>query len=403
MRKDSIDVLRGFALLGILLMNIVSFGMPDSAYFNPRAYGGSDWTNHFVYGVMHVVADQKFMALFSILFGASVMLVIEKLKLKGQRPLIRHLIRNSWLLIFGLLHGVFLWAGDILMVYALLSFALYFFHPLAPRWQFGLGFFVFLLPSLFSLLLQGEIRHLDETSQTTLAQYWQPTTDQIDKDLALFRSENTLAQIQRIATMDFPDNEGQDIVDLYTIVDVFARAFGMMLIGMALYRWDVITAKRKTQFYRRLLKLGLAIGLPLTVLGLGLNIQYNWDWRFAMFLGRLPNNLATPFIALAYIAMIMLWCKTNSMPVLRKKLAAVGRMALTNYIAQTLIAIAVFYGVGLGFYGELNRLALLIVVMIIWVAQIQMSDWWMTRFYYGPLEWLWRCLTKFKLQPLVKE
>ena len=402
MRINSIDILRGFALLGILLMNIVSFAMPDSAYFNPNAYAGSVETNQYVYALMHTFADQKFMALFSILFGASVMLLIQKFREKGQRPLVKHLIRNSWLFLFGFLHGVYLWAGDILMVYAILSFALYFFHPLPSKWQFGLGLFIFLIPSVFCLLVQSELGNLDAISQKTIAQYWQPPVSAISQDLRLFRSENTLQQLQRITDANYPDNDGQDLIDASVLLDVFARAFGMMLIGMALFRWGVLTAQRDDQFYWRLLKIGLAVGLPLTAFGLGLLIYYSWDWHYAMFIGRIPNHLATPFIALAYMAMIMLWSKSEFLSGLQKKIAAVGRMALSNYIGQTLIAIFIFYGVGLGYYGELNRLALLLVVILFWCIQIISSSWWMNNFHYGPLEWLWRCLTQFSLPPLVK-
>ena len=401
-RINAIDVLRGFALLGILLMNIISFAMPDSAYFNPKAFAGTEKANEYVYSLMHVFADQKFMALFSILFGASVMLLIQKFLEKGKHPLVNHLIRNSWLLVFGLLHGVFLWAGDVLMVYAILSFALYFFHPLPPKWQFGLGLMIFLIPSLFSLGVQGELENLDDISQKTIAQYWQPGKDKINEDLALFRSENTLQQVQRITDTYYPDNDGQDLIDISVIVDVFARAFGMMLIGMALFRWKVITGERSDRFYWYLVKVGFGVGLPLALLGLGFSIYYSWDWRYTMFIGRIPNNLATPFISFAYIALVMLWCKSQYMSGLRKKFAAVGRMALSNYIGQTVISILIFYGIGFGLYGTLNRPMLLLIVVLIWCMQLWFSIGWMNHFYYGPLEWLWRCLTQFKIQPLRK-
>ena len=342
------------------------------------------------------------MAIFSILFGASVMLLIEKYRQSGQWPLVKHVVRNGWLLVFGLLHGVFLWAGDILMVYAILAFVLYIFHSLRPRWQFAVGLIFFLAPSLYSAAVQTELTDLDEASQETIAQTWQPSEDKIKADIELFRSENTLAQIQRLTDADYPVNDGQDIIDAWVLLDVFSRAFGMMLIGMALFSWGVITADRNAEFYRKLLKTGLAAGLPLALLGLGLNIHYSWDWRYAMFAGRIPNNLATPFLAMAYIALIMLWSKSELMPEFQKMLAAVGRMALTNYIGQTIIAIAIFYGIGLGLYGQLNRGMLLLVVVMIWIFQLTFSSWWMKNYHYGPLEWLWRSLAQFKIQPLRK-
>jgi len=400
-RIIAIDVLRGFALLGILLMNIMSFAMPDIAYFNPTTYGGDDVWNQLVYGVTHVIADQKFMALFSMLFGASVMLLTNKLLEKGQNPAKVHYIRNFWLLIIGLIHATLIWSGDILTIYAISSFVLYFFRKLAPKWQFALGLTIYLLPSLLNLGIQAILPELDAASHDALMAYWQPSQEDIAYELALFRGGYAEQVAYRWETDSASaSNEGEDLLGLSLLVDFFARALGMMLIGMAFYTWGILTAQRRDDFYRRMLIIGFALGFPLSLLGLGLSISYEWHWQYALFLGRIPNNLATPLIASGYIALIMLWSRRPIWLPLRDRLAAVGRTALTNYIGQSLIATFIFYGFGLGLYGHVNRITQLFFILAIWALQLFVASWWLARFGYGPLEWLWRLLTYFKWQPM---
>lgn len=401
-RIIAIDILRGFALLGILLMNMMSFAMPDIAYFNPATYGGDDFWNRLVYGVTHVIADQKFMALFSMLFGASVMLLTNKLVEKGQNPAKIHYIRNVWLLIIGIIHAILIWSGDILIIYAISAFVLYFFRKLAPKWQFALGLTIYLLPSLFNLGIQAILPTLDAVSQEALVAYWQPSEEALADDLAIFRGDYAGQVAYRWGVDAPPTNDGQDLLDLSLLLDFFARALGMMLIGMAFYTWGILTAQRSDRFYQRMLLIGFVLGFPLTLLGLSLSISFGWHWRYALFFGRIPNSLATPLIASGYIALIMLWSRRPIWVGLRDRLAAVGRTALTNYIGQSLMATFIFYGFGFGLYGHLNRISQVVFIFAIWALQLLIAPCWLTHFRYGPLEWLWRTLTYFKWQPMRK-
>ncbi len=401
-RKTSIDVLRGFALLGILLMNIASFAMPDAAYFNPLAYGDL-WSNQFIYGLTHVFADQKFMALFSMLFGASVILMTSKIEAKGQSPFKNHFVRNAWLFVFGLLHGIFIWVGDILLVYALLAFPLYFLRKLPSKLLILLGLIIFFIPTMFGFFEQPEMWNYDSDSKQTLADYWQPSETIIAADLTIFRSNYSAQLAYRLGGGDYPDNKGQELIDFMLILDAFSRALGMMLIGMALFQLGVLTAQCSRNLYRRMLTIGLVVGLPVAIIGLVLSAKFNWQWQYGILIGRIPNNIATPFIASAYLAAIMLWCQSSFWPALREKLAAVGRTAFTNYIGQSVIATFIFYGFGLGLYGSMDRWQLLLIILLIWSVQLYSSHWWLQNFAFGPLEWLWRCLTYFKLQPLRKK
>ncbi len=399
-RKTSIDVLRGFALLGILLMNIASFAMPDAAYFNPHAYGADNRLNQLIYGLTHVLADQKFMALFSLLFGAGVILMTSKIEAQGKTPFVNHFMRNLWLLVFGIIHGVFIWVGDILLVYALLALPLYFLRKLSDKLLIVLGLIIYFIPTFYSVFEQRELPNYDAQSQYTLADYWQPSRASIERDLTIFRGNYSAQLAYRLGEGDYPDNQGQELIDTMLLLDSFSRALGMMLIGMVFFRAGILSAQRSRDFYRRMLVVGFAVGLPLSVIGLVLSIKSGWHWHYGILMGRVPNNIATPFIASAYLAAIMLWCQSSLWFDLKEKFAAVGRTAFTNYIAQSLIATYVFYGFGLGLYGTLNRWQLLLIILLIWIVQLYASQWWLKRFAFGPLEWLWRCLTYFKLQPL---
>lgn len=159
-RIVAIDILRGFALLGILLMNMSSYAMPGMAYFNPTVYGGDELWNRLIFSLNPIFADQKMMALFSMLFGASVLLVTNNMEKKGESSLWFYYSRNAWLLVFGLIHSILFWEGDVLVIYALCSFILYWLRRMLPKCQLGLGLFIFFIPSLFHVWISGALPDL---------------------------------------------------------------------------------------------------------------------------------------------------------------------------------------------------------------------------------------------------
>ncbi|MEM8862459.1 MAG: DUF418 domain-containing protein [Chloroflexota bacterium] len=395
-RIVAIDILRGFALMGILVMNIMSFAMPDTAYYNPAAFGGDEWFNQLTYAVVHVMADQKFMALFSLLFGASVMLIINNLESKGEKTARFHYVRNFWLLIFGIVHATYIWAGDILMIYAACSFVLYFMRKLAPKWQFTLGLIIFLLPALGYIIGYEVVGEMPASDIATLESYWAPSDAELNAEIDYYLGNETDSAI----AWGEAAGPAIDVYDVTALIEFFTRAFGMMLMGMALFSWGVITAQFSDQFYRRMVLTGFGIGVPIAALGVWFNSANNWAALESVFIGRIPNLIATPFVAAGYIGLVMLWSRSEIWAGLQQRLAAAGRMALTNYIAQSIIGTFIFYGFGLGMYGSLNRLMLLPVVVIIWAIQLWYSPLWLRYFRYGPLEWLWRSLSHWKIQPI---
>lgn len=398
-RIVAIDVLRGFALLGILLMNIRLFVLPDIVYESPSDYGNEAGYNRMSYYLTAMLAQNKFMALFSMLFGASVLLFTDNLRAKGK-GVWPYFVRNWWLLMIGAVHMIFIWSGDILFVYALCAFPLYFFRKLAARKQLILGIGIFFFQFFFSWAIQGSIPYLGEESQESHYDYWHSEDEDIQEDLDLYLGSYPEQMAHRWeGETNLGSNAGELLRSASLWGDYIGRALGMMLIGMALYRWGGFSAELSERTYCRMMVWGFGIGIPLSLIGLEYNLYNIWDWQTTYFYGRIPHMLATGPIACGYIGLVMLWCKGSRLPWLRNRLAEVGRTALSCYIGQSLIATFIFYGFGLGLYGSVDYFLQLVIVVGIWVLQIFLVRFWLKYFRQGPLEWLWRCLTYFRLQP----
>jgi uncharacterized protein len=168
------------------------------------------------------------------------------------------------------------------------------------------------------------------------------------------------------------------------------RVGGLMLLGMALFKMDVLTAGRSAGFYVRMSLLGFGIGLPLTGLGVWMMHRSGFDPVAAQGVNAVPNYFGSLATALGWIGLVMLICKLGALPAVRTGLRAVGRMAFTNYLTQSLIAAFIFYGWGFGYWGQISRSGLMLIVVGVWALQIAWSLWWLARFRMGPLEWLWR-------------
>ena len=409
-RIESIDILRGFALLGILIMNISSFAMPSMAYYSPVVYD-INLLNHIIYSITHIIADQKFMAIFSMLFGASTILFINSVKKRKKNPLLLFYSRNFWLLILGWIHSSYLWYGDILFIYALCAFLLFFFKNITPKKQFILGCLIYLIPT-FSNYATYEyvIDYLDQAEKDVIMKHWNPSNEVLQLELDAYRGSYE-KQVQHREQMWSSNNENNDssgdigggIIGLSILIDLFSRSFGMMLIGMACFSWGVFSNALTKSFYKKLMIYGLGIGLPLSMIGLFFNYSFDWDWKYIQFLGRSPNNIATPLIAFGYIGIIMLWIRKGNFINLQEKLRTIGKTALTAYLIQTVIATFIFYGIGLGLFGYVNRAYQLAIMFLIWFVLLILCPRWLSKYQFGPVEWIWRMLTHIKLIPLLRQ
>lgn len=393
-RIIALDVLRGFALLGILIMNIQGFSMPEAAYFVPTTYGNLEGVNRWVWIISHVMADQKFMSIFSMLYGAGIVLLTSKLEDRGESARGLHYRRTFWLLVIGLCHAYLLWSGDILTSYAVCAAIVFWFRNLKPRNLLIMGIIVFLISPLlmfgtFTMLQQAP----PEAVQAVVADF-APTIQEIEAELAAYRGGLGAQMAERV-----PSSISMQTASFFFYT--FWRAAGLMLVGMALYKWGVFSAKRSARFYNSLLIAGLVIGLPLVIYGVIDNFANDWNVLYARFgPGLLYNYIGSIFIALAYTAAIMRMVQTNIFAAFQERLAAVGRTALTNYLLQSILATLIFYGTGLGFFGSVERWGQILIVLLIWLLQLFVSPIWLRSFRFGPFEWLWRSLTYMRLQPI---
>jgi uncharacterized protein len=399
-RLPSLDIVRGVAVMGILLLNIVSFGMPDGAYFNPRAYGGSDGLDLAAYLINFVFFDGRMRGLFSFLFGASMLLVVERAEARGENPASVHFRRMAWLLVFGLIHLWLVWEGDILAHYALVGMFAYLLRGLAVPRLVGLG--VVLI--LFETVLLGGMpfgvymmEHVPEGSAAAADAARQlagfnhdfgiPPAADIAQDLALHRGAYAALLADRL--------HGNPLSLLMTYG---AETLAYMMFGMAALRSGLLGGEWSRPAYRKGLAIGFGIGLPVYVLLAATMINQDFS-TFSVTLAVM--GLATPvrpLMVLGWACLILLLARPGGALTLR--IAAAGRMAFTNYLMTSLICTTLFYGYGLGWFGYLSRAGLYLVVLAVWALMLLWSRPWLARFRYGPFEWLWRSLARWKLQPM---
>ncbi|MCK5068355.1 MAG: DUF418 domain-containing protein [Bacteroidales bacterium] len=394
-RIVSLDVLRGVAVLGILIMNIQSFSMPSAAYINPTAYGDLTGLNKWIWIFSHILASQKFMSIFSMLFGAGVLIFTKNAIAKGKNCATLHYRRMLWLLVFGLLHGYLLWYGDILFTYSLCGMLLFAFRRLPPRKLIWIGFAFYLVPVLLDSFFAFSMPYWPEEALQNTMQSWRPDEPTLHHYLAAYRGGWLEQMDVRIPANLFMQT------GLF-FMQTFWRVMSMMLLGMALFKWKVLSAELSGSFYFRLVLVGLVLGFSFSATGVVLNFRNNWSIEFSMFLGKQFNYLGSVGTALGYLGLVMLICKSYACRGFKNTFSAVGRMAFTNYILMTLIATFIFYGSGLGLFGSVERKFQVMIVVGIWIAIMIISPVWLKWFRFGPLESLWRSLTYGRWQPLKK-
>lgn len=392
-RIRSLDILRGFAILGILIMNIQSFSNIEAAYLNPTTYGDFTGINKWIWILSHVFADNKFMSIFSMLFGAGIILMSFKIEDTGKKPAGFHYRRIFWLLLFGLVHAYLFWYGDILVAYAMCALLVYLFRKMKPGWLLFFGFLSmftgFALYMFFGMTMEF---WPEENIQSTML-FWSPAVEQIQSELNAYQGTWLEAFHQRVPMTIMMQT-------MVFLVNVSWHAGGLMLIGMAFFKLGILSASRSNRFYFISLISGLLIGLPLILIGIRQNFNHEWSFEYSMYFGSLFNYWGSLFVSYAYISLVMLLVRNKAIEWCLKNLANVGRSALSNYLLQTIICTSLFYGYGLGWFGKTDRWQLVLIVIGVWIIQVVLTRVWMKQFRFGPAEWAWRSLTYWKVQPL---
>jgi len=398
-------------------MNIYAFAMPFRAYGNPLAYGGTEWYNLGTWFLTHILFDQKFLPIFSMLFGAGLVMMAGRAEAKGVKYRGIWYRRNFWLMMIGAAHGYLIWFGDILFSYALIGMLIFPLRNRKPRSLIIVACLMLPVALLFShaggvyvdkmQASVAEINQLQESGeglseeQSTTLEEWEammvfmaPPGEEVRRDLEVY-SEKSYAAIvvHRAPVVAAMQTEA-------ILAFLIWRIGGLMLIGMALMKLDVLSAERTVSFYRKMLLFGYGIGFPIMAYSIYFVTAHQWDHIFMFRIGMAPNYIGSVFVAMGHIAVVMLIVKTGVLKSLMRRFAAVGRMAFTNYLLHSIILTTVFYGYGFGLYGQIPRFWQMAFVVAVIGLQMVISPLWLQHYRFGPAEWLWRSLTYWRRQPM---
>lgn len=392
-RIASLDILRGVALFGILVMNIQAFAMIAPAYTNPVVTGPLEGTDFAVWLLAELFFNNKFITLFTLLFGAGIVLMDGRAAAGGADGLALHRRRMLGLGVIGLAHAYLIWFGDILFVYALCGLlAVHARNWPVPR-LLKVALVLYAVPMLTGTLIALAMQLLPPAELEALrTDVWAPDAAAIAAEIEAYRG-GWLAQM----SARIPEAFGLHAFVLPT--ETFWSTMALMLAGMAAFRSGLLTGQWTDAAYGRLALAGAAIGLALTGLGVWFNLSAGWRMESSLYFGRMFNHWGAPAMAMGWLALVML--SARRWPgVLSGIFAPVGRMALSNYLLQSVICTFVFYGHGLGLFEMLSRSAQLGVVALIWLGMPLWSRAWLSAFRYGPAEWLWRSVSYGRRQPL---
>jgi uncharacterized protein len=414
-RIQSIDTLRGVALLGILLMNVVAFANPFAAYLIPTIDNADSGLNLATFMAMDIFVEGSMRAIFSMLFGAGMLIFLNKPEVDPR--VVKNLFyrRALMLVVFGLFNAyVLLWVGDILYAYGMTGLVLYLFRDLpAKRLAQCSGAILLLLAIVHSSGYYGarslgaavnEINALPVDAELSAEQEevlanWDAFLEQQFISPELVEQQRQQMSAGYLSNLIALAPVNLILQTIAFIGNSFWDALSMMLLGMALFKWGLLDGSRSVRTYGVMALIGLGIGLPLNTWETLIFVNSGFELQWTAF-NRPTYDLGRLSLALGYIGLVMLVWKLDLFKFLQIALAKVGQMALTNYLSHSLICNFIFMGWGLGLAGELQRVETYYVVFGVWVFQLIFSPLWLRYFRFGPAEWLWRSLTYGQRQRL---
>ena len=408
-RYASLDVVRGVAVLGILLMNIWAFAGPQAYFDYPVGLADRSGAPVATWAVVHSLFEGSQRGLFSLLFGAGVLLMLSRLIDQPGVPAGRIYYRRMFLLLtIGLVDAfVLLWPADILVTYALCGMLLYPLRRVSIPVLLGLSLVVVAANAglryadlqesreLRSAYRQAVQSNQDVESAADTIAAWGRIEDRARPDVDSDATKESIRIIGSGSLGEFYRERAKSSLILQTVVALnawFLDALAVMLLGMAALRSGLLTGQVSRGWLIGLLVGGYGIGLALSISETTALLAADFDplvkksWLIVYDLRRLA-------VAAGHLGLVLLVCQSGALPWLRARLAAVGRMALSNYLGQSILGGLIFYTVGLGLFGQFTGAWLYVVVGLIWVLQIFVSHWWLEHYRFGPAEWLWRSLT----------
>jgi uncharacterized protein len=396
-------------VLGILASNIVTYARPNEARRVLALVHEVTWTEWFPWIVNYIVIDGKFRSMFAALFGAGLVVFIERARARGAPARWLQLRRLFWLALFGALHFIFLFEGDILLQYALLGVVAMWVVFWNPRLLICLAVLMIGADTLLSSqeLWQDAARErvalaapADAPQRIEYEKYWQGQREAVKAESKVMAHGN----LPDIVAFRFSDAEGikkEALLDpVLSLKYVFLQYLPMMMIGAALYRLGFFSGAWNR---RRMLGwgvAGVAVGSA-AALALGLWLMHE-QWRFALnyyvFYG--PTDILRLPVTLGYMAVLVALAPQIVPRAAGQRLVAAGQMALTNYLGMSFVMALIFQGWGLGLFDRFDRFEQWGFMLLGFAMMLAWSKPWLARFRFGPLEWVWRCLTYWRLFPL---
>jgi uncharacterized protein len=401
-RHISLDAMRGFAVMGILAMNIIGFAMPEWAYVTPAAYGTDTLADQIAWAFSFIFIDGKMRGLFSLLFGASMMLIIDRATAKGENAAQVHYRRMAWLAMFGLAHYFFIWFGDILFLYAIIGMFSFRFRDWPSERLIKVALIIFAVGLALWGIQFGGLQAFQyfanrPDASADMARQYRELMDSaalafnVAPDLALHRG--SYAAI----TMDKLDEWAEPLL---LVVQSIGETLPLMMIGMAMQKSGFITGDWSAADYRRWAMRMVPIGLLLTIVLAVWIVVVDFDRITAVavlyFWGGIPRMMLT----IGYAALLIMFIGRYHTHPMLARVAAAGRAAFSNYLGTSIVMTTIFYGYGFGLFGHVGRAGLWLFVLGAWAVMLLWSKPWLMQFHYGPLEWLWRSLARGKIQAM---
>jgi uncharacterized protein len=410
-RIQALDVVRGFALAGIFLMNVEFFSRPLQDISGPGIDPALRGLDYVADAAIFLLVQNKFWTLFSLLFGMGFAVMIERARRAGRPFVPVYLRRSLALLAIGLVHALLIWSGDILVLYSLGALLLLALRglghagrgpdaPMSPRGLARLGVASFALP-LVLLLAMGAEHSLQPKTEGHREDVRQQEADEARERA---RAAAAYAGPSYAAAVGQRTRDTADVFELGNMIFQLPGVVGIFLIGMAILRSRIVEdARDHLRVLRRARKLGLPLGFALVAASTALGTAFGSDMDLRQALQIILYMLAGLVLALAYGATVVLACEGRAGGWLRRWLAPAGRMALTNYLLQSVVGTLFFYGYGLGYFGRVGRADQVAFVLVVYAIQLVLSRWWLSRFRFGPAEWVWRAATYLHLPPMRRD
>jgi uncharacterized protein len=416
-RIGMLDTTRGIAVLGILIMNVTGFGLPQ-AYDDPTNWGGSEGANLAVWRIAALFFEGTMRGLFTLLFGAGALLFLQRhaARNSGLLPADLFFRRTMWLIGFGLVNAyLLLWPGDILYYYGVVGLLLFVFRNVTPRKLIIAGAVIMVLQTSVTFTEWSGYHEASTAAATARAARYEGSLltgqqRQAIEHLARVNEEfkpsredlrTTVSRMRKsyLSALSVVAPESWHYETIFFFQHGLLESLGMMLLGMALLKQGVLTGETSRRVYAGMMLGGYALGLAVNLFEVSNLVAADFSVP-ALIASYLTYDLGRIPMTLGHVGLIGLLYRIPALSGAMRTLAATGQMALTNYLSQSLICMFVFTGAGLALYGHLERHELYYIVGAIWIVQLIWSPLWLRRFRFGPAEWVWRSLTYWRKQPM---